>query len=267
MYFIITSFLIFSLQLTLSFPSFAALNLKTETENGVTIGDFSFGFSPESVRKRGKSVYYSSEAMAELFDEFYYSDRVLKNRGLVQPDRQTVKFPSAKGELNVETHVIKNFISGLEEGIVKGLINHLFFPDAGHAHILLPTTRPKPALNDLRSIEKALNNGDFALLLHVKEQFDWNSSNVSDCEKNAMLSQRNLVYHPHNVNKPGEAIQVLNVADHTTTGNFIINGVPGYYGSTSSKSIYFHSSKNGVFTYYNEKESKEMNIDFTFKFY
>lgn len=234
-------------------------------QSPVTIGDFPFAADPDLPQKRRFS--YDRSSMNQLFDEFYYNDRVLANRAEPTNSLGHSYIPVRSEIIIIENQILERFISALESFIQQGLIQHLFFPDAGHAHVLLPTNGSLDADSTIspQSLEKALNSGNFALLLHVNEQFDFQSIRHHECSYESVISSRNLFYRPSVTKEQADHFAMLSTQHQPTDGYRGIKTVEGY--TTTSSSLYFHSNQHGHFEYFHAGRDRVLKLDFSMQFH
>ena len=243
-------------------------SLYDSNQQPVTIGDFPFSFSPESRFRRGQKIVYDTSQLDQLFDQYYYSGRRITHHGVHLKDTNKVLFNVRDQIISLEADIIFELLQSLENGVRQGWIRHLFFPDAGHAHLMVPDQQTADYdLSDPMQLSQLINSGNFALLLHVNEQFDWSSIEIGSCEHEVLSSQRNLLFKPSSQRLPEESsLQVLALEKHAFSGNWVIRETKGWK-MAKSQTLYFHSSNAGEFDYYHEGENQLLKIDFSFRFH
>lgn len=222
------------------------------SQDDVNIGDFPFQSEPGE----GASVIfeYDTSAMSELHGEFYASGRVATNRMYNESGEWKLSFRNDL--VSVPSEFVNHLQIGIDELLKKDAFDYLFFPDAGHAHIMLRAGKEfsgKSLLSE-SELEKLLADGDLALLFHSGEQLDYGHQDTS-----RSVFERNSVVEFSSRYESGPESYLLPITERQEIVQRVLDG----YDYTSM-TIYFHASQSGCLR---AESADDYFYDISMKFY
>lgn len=230
----------------------AACLPSTNSSSRLTLADFPFGggngFSLQA------SFPYSFKELEELYHESYHSQKRLTHHAY-QGDSGDFKIPFRNQTLNLPEGVVTHLSHALDEFLVQKKIRHLFFPDAGHAHLLLPETSVHYGKNNLSPAEyqEILSSENFVILLHTREQVDFLDREILHPLE---FQERNLL-----IDFSSKTHKVLDLNEHEFGNMFGINQIEGF--QYTSFSFYFQANEKGCL----ELDKSNIKYDLSLRFH
>jgi hypothetical protein len=218
----------------------------------VTLADFPF--SGANSYPSTASFPYRFNELHELYEQSYRSQKRLTHHAYKNTDGQWhVKFRNQA--LSLPQSLLDHLISSLDHFVIERKIRHLYFPDAGHAHILLPASSAHYNKSNLTpdDFQDILESQNFAILLHTREQVDFfDPQTLHPLE----FQERNLF-----IDFSSRTKQVLRLEDHDFGDMFGINRLEGY--DYTSFSFYFHAHERGCM----KLNQSNINFDLSLRFH
>ncbi len=240
-----------------SLTAWAAKNLNVENCSKESSSDY---FIYQSDFKWG----FDLPEMLSVFEKMYASNKRLQNRAyLAQKSGQLVlpHSPQQGGDVKVPSSFPQNVAYHIESGFKQNVIDAVFFPDMGHSHFFIPTSKwnhdPKyvEALKGTnREIyELFFADQDLKVLYHTAEQLKMLNEDdqvLPDARIQHRLKTRNLVGY----NNGSKEIFFLQNPGHVanTAGELPEHF---YWGAGFNLS----ANENGCFYY--TKNGKKFNFD------
>jgi hypothetical protein len=174
------------------------------------------------------NVIRSKDSASQSWKDLYQSGRRLRNRAYLAEDLSYV-FPDG-------TKIPSRFLNSLKAQIATAIdrkyADHVFYPDLGHVHLLIPE-----GTQDL-SDESALSRPDLIFLYHTAELYEMRPGGElsPDPWLQWRFYSRNLVGH----NDERADVDIAYTDEKYGT----VRGLPGY---RQVETVYLSTSKNGCF--------------------
>ncbi len=172
---------------------------------------------------------YSLESMAKAFQQIYNQfDKRLPQRMYWDSEQKIFILPymtQRGGGVKVPRRFIENLKNHILTAYNQKYIDHVFFPDMGHSHFLIPLSKwnkvydPIPVVEFSRMYEKFLADPDLKILYHTAEQLqtlDQQDQVLPDPKIQWRLKTRNIVGTNNGKNKltvlqnPGSKANTVN---------------------------------------------------------
>lgn len=162
-----------------------------EDEVNVYVTDFEWGYTPDTMATRYEEIYSSGKRLAE---RAYYDD-----------EREAFMLPSTPtwgGDVQLPLRLVENVRLHIERGLQEGVVDFVFFPDMGHAHLFIKqdawdaTYADYPIAESNRRREVMFDDPELKVLYHTAEQLemlDENNAVIDDEHARHRHATRNLV--------------------------------------------------------------------------
>ncbi|MEC7275412.1 MAG: hypothetical protein VXV96_03755 [Bdellovibrionota bacterium] len=225
----------------------------TQGEEILRSSEFSWGMSLEEIKKKEVSVYERG---------FRLKERAFLENGQVY--LPYTPYGGSEEKIKLSDRFIKSVIAHVEEGLKRGYIDAVIFPDMGHSHLFIPQKfydekiKPIPAREGHKRYELMLNHEETRFLYHTAEQLtmiDEDKKLIDDRKIQWRFFTRNLV----GGNKALGKIELLHNETHShNTARSYEEGYR-YWGAGFN----INGSKNGCFAY--KRDGKTFYFDLSLK--
>ncbi len=222
-------------------------------EEVVRSSEFSWGMSLGEIKAKEKEIYERGLRL---------SDRAYVENG--QAYLPITPYGQDEKKVQLSDRFIKSVIKHVEEGLKRGYIDALIFPDMGHSHLFVDqkfydeVLKPIPIKENHKRYELMLNHPETRFLYHTAEQLsllDKDKKLLDDRHIQWRFFTRNLV----GGNKALGKMELLHNEGHShNTARDYDEGFR-YWGA----GFYINGSKNGCFAY--QREGKTFYFDLSLK--
>jgi len=212
--------------------------------------------------------YYTLDEMETKFTELYHSGKRLADRARWNAKEKRFELIHRSFDVEKIVPITYEFIDSVrnhvEHGLELGYFSYVFFPDMGHAHLLIPVVDDEnsiirlPADRQHEVYEWVLSNPDSRFLYHTAEQLkmlDDSNEVLSDRRIGWRFFTRNLIA---NNNSSGH-LAIYNNLD--SIGNTVCTAPDNYY--LWSAGFYISASKDGCFSYTHDNKTYHFDISLT----
>lgn len=209
----------------------------------------------------------SLSQIKEKEKELYERGLRLKERAFTENGQAYLPFTPYGGEeqkVKLSDRFIKSVIKHVEEGLKRGYIDSLIFPDMGHSHLFVDRefyenkVKSIPVKETHRKYELMLNHPETRFLYHTAEQLSMVNEDRSlkdDRKLQWRFFTRNLV----GGNKALGKIELLHNEEHQHNTARDYDEGYRYWGA----GYYIHGTKKGCFSY--QREGKTFYFDLSLK--
>lgn len=224
-----------------------------QNEEILRSSEFSWGMTLDEIKKKEKDVY---ERGLRLKERAYVED----GQGYLP----ITPYGGSEQKIMLSDRFLKSVIKHVEEGLKRGYIDALIFPDMGHSHLFVNqefynnVIKPMPIKESHKRYELMLNHPETRFLYHTAEQLqmvDEDKKLLDDRKLQWRFFTRNLV----GGNKALGKIELLHNETHShNTARDYEEGFR-YWGAGFN----INGSKNGCFAY--QRDGKTFYFDLSLK--
>jgi hypothetical protein len=217
--------------------------------------------SKENFITKGDYPIFKTLAEAEVkYNEVYESGRRLKDRAFALPESGTIAIAKNGGIVEIAPAFISALTQQMQTALARGYANFLYYPDLGHAHILLPVEKNVDKKYDMQTpagLQNLLGDSEIKFLYHTAELFQLRESMTGPLTSDPWLQWR---YYSRNF------AASLNDSDNLavlieTKG--VYNTVRSIDGHSEKARVYFSASKDGCFPI--QVQGKTLHFDIAFE--
>ena len=210
---------------------------------------------------------HSIVSMIESYEEMYRSDKRLVNRAYfeVESNQFVINWQKYGGKFTkivIPENFIKNMILQIEEGLRREYAHHIFFPDMGHNHFLVPleyyNSKVKEAGNVGQMIEMIIRHPEIKMVYHTSELLKVKREDRKTLIPDPQLQWRYYLRNLVGLNDGSGKIEIHKQLE----GNYnTVRSEEGYkwWGA----GFYIHASKNGCIPFYDKGVLKYFDISIT----
>ncbi len=208
---------------------------------------------------------YSAREMDERFGEIYHSGKRLMDRARWNESEARYELTMKSGGKKVAVPITRRFIdsvrSHIETALNLGYVRHVFFPDMGHAHLLIDQTfydeviRHVPVGQSHDVYVRVLDHPETRYLYHTAEQLK-----MLD-EQHRVLADKYLGWRYYTRNLVGRNDDEGRIEIHRnldSLGNTVckVNSQHRYWSS----GFHVSASKDGCFSFRHRDEVRRFDI-------
>lgn len=176
------------------------------------------------------------------YKKLYESEKRLNGRFYWSDEKRVYVADRPRGSVEIPDVFLQSLTSHIETALERGYADFLFYPDMGHAHLLLP--KEERTEGSRPSDSEVLNSPDLKVLYHTGELLRMRSGSVHNgpVSSDPWLAWR---YHTRNFIGRNDARQEVAVVFGGQGGGY--NTVRSLEGHLEFSRIYFSAHKDGCF--------------------
>lgn len=195
---------------------------------------------------------YSLPALKQKFTEMYVSPKRLKNRAYVDKKTKQILLPfndMQGGSIVITKKFVDQIANHVQQGIEKGIVDGVFFPDMGHSHLFIPQEKYDKIYSQFEPSEfnefyqLLFTDAELKILYHTAEQLKFRDENgdlISDPATQHRYQTRNIV-GTNQSNTP-----IFNIQNPESTAN-TARDLDGHYYWGAGFNL--SANQNGCFSY------------------